>query len=640
VKRSAVLLGFALAAGCAAPPAPRVVVPAAPPVPSPAAAPTPAPTPVPTPAPRLAPLPSPSLNVSLAVDRASAAFPAGDWVLASGERVERRRGPLVFVPSNGGLRVTDDGAASDWPSPVEVAPTNGALVVWADATYRGRLAVRATARGTLHVINRVGLEDYLKGVVPAEMGPRLYDEVEALKAQAVAARSYAAKHRGQFASEGYDLCATPRCQVYSGASAESPLSTRAVEETAGEVLLWKGAVADALFTSTCGGRTENAPDVMAGYGSVDAPYLASVPCFGETPQVIDGAPGKKGTVTLLGARGRALAASFGGGEGPGISQKAREAVRQRLGLAAKGASRPHALSVPAVYTEIAAAAGFDTALLSEESERAGLPEKWSEKAKASFAALQRFQLGGGSALPVDRALKPEEAAGIYAVLLSRLGDFEDVDGRITRLDETGIEVKSAKGRSSYSLSKESLVLFEGGNEALSQVVKHTFFIGDRVRVFVRDGAALGVVFPPAPSAGAYDRESAWEHWTRRFTAAELGAKIRERDGTRTAADPTGVAVTARGASGRARTVAVATPKGTLTLTGLEIRFALGLPENLFNVVAGKDADGGRVFTFYGRGWGHGVGLCQTGAFGMALAGRTYREILSHYYPGATIGPAP
>ncbi len=637
VKRVSILLGLALAAGCSTPPAPRLVVPA----PAPSPTPTAVPTPTPTPAPRLMPLPSPALNVSLAVDRPSAAFPAGDWVLASGERVERRRGPLLFVPADGGLRVTDDGAASDWPSPVEIAPSNGALVAWADATYRGRLAVRSTTRGTLHVINRVGLEDYLKGVVPAEMGPRIYDEVEALKAQAVAARSYAARHRGQFASEGYDLCASPRCQVYSGASAESPLSTRAVEETAGEVLLWKGAVADTLFTSTCGGRTENAADVMAGYASVDAPYLASVPCFGEAPQSIESsAPAKKGTVTLLGARGRALAVSFGGGEGTGISQKARDAVRRRLGLAAFGASRPHPLSVPAAYLEIASAAGFDTAVLSEESEREGLPERWSEKAKASFAAIQRFQIGGSSALPTDRALKPEEAAGIYAVLLSRLGDFEDVEGRLVARDEAAITVKSAKGRSSYSLSKESSVFFSGGNEALTQQARHSFFVGDRVRVFVRDGKALGVVFPPAPSAGTYDRESAWEHWTRRFTAAELGAKLRERDGTRTAADPTGVAVTARGASGRARTVAVATPKGALTLTGLEIRFALGLPENLFNVVAGTDADGGRVFTFYGRGWGHGVGLCQTGAFGMALAGRTYREILAHYYSGTEIGPAP
>lgn len=639
MKRFPVLLVVSLAAGCAAPPAPR----AAPPAATAAAAPTstPAPTPAPTAVPRLPPLPSPSVDVGLAVDRASAAFPAGDWVLASGRRSERRRGPLLLVPANGSLRVTDDGAVTEWPSPVEIAPAGGGLVGWSDATYRGRLAVRATARGTVHVVNRVGLEDYLKGVVPAEMGPRVYDEVEALKAQAVAARSYAVKHRGQFAAEGYDLCATPRCQVYAGVSAESPLSTRAVEETAGMVLLWNGAVADALFTSTCGGRTENAPDVFPGYANADAPYLASVSCFGETPISIgSSAPVKKGTTTLLAARGRALAASLGGGEGPKSSQKARDAVRQRLGLAAFGAARPHPLSVPAVYLEIASAAGFDTAVLSEESERAELPSNWSEKAKAAFAALQRFQLGGGTALPTDRALRPEEAAGIYAVLLSRMGDFEDVDGRLLTMDEAvGISVKSAKGRASYSLSRESPVLFEGGNEALKQVASHGFFPGDKVRVFVREGKALGIVFPPAPAAGAYDRESAWEHWTRRFTAAELGAKLREREGTRTAADPTGVAVTARGASGRARTVAVATPKGALTLTGLEIRFALGLPESLFNVVAGTE-DGGRVFTFYGRGWGHGVGLCQTGAFGMALAGRTHREILAHYYPGTEVGPAP
>lgn len=606
------------------------------PVPSP----TPTPAALPTPAPRLAPLPSPALDVSLAVDRASAAFPAGDWILGAGKRVERHRGPLLFVPAGGGLAVTDDGAASVWPSPVEIAPASGSLVPWADATYRGRLALRATSRGTLHVINRVGLEDYLKGVVPAEMGPRLYDEVEALKAQAVAARSYAVKHRGQFASEGYDLCATPRCQVYAGASAESPLSTRAVEETAGEVLLWKGAVADALFTSTCGGRTENAADVMPGYAGVDAPYLASVPCFGETSQTLESdAPVKKSPLTLLGARGRALAASLGGGEGPKIAQRAREAVRQRLGVAASGTAKPHPLSVPAVYTEIATAAGFDTGVLSEQSEREGLPARWSEKARASFATIQRFQLGGGSALPVNRALKPEEAAGIYAVLLSRLGDFEDVEGRLVGRDETGITVKSAKGRVPYSRS-EGTVLFEGGNEALTPVASHSFFPGDHVRVFARDGKAWGIVFPPAPAAGTYDRESVWEHWTRRFTAAELGAKLRERDGTCGAADPMGVAVTARGASGRARTVAIATANGTLTLSGLEIRFALGLPENLFNVVAGMDGDGDRVFTFYGRGWGHGVGLCQTGAFGMALAGRTYREILAHYYPGTEVGPAP
>jgi stage II sporulation protein D len=85
-------------------------------------------------------------------------------------------------------------------------------------------------------------------------------------------------------------------------------------------------------------------------------------------------------------------------------------------------------------------------------------------------------------------------------------------------------------------------------------------------------------------------------------------------------------------------VKVTTDAGAVTLTGLEVRFALAIPESLFTVTAGKD-EKGPVLTFYGRGWGHGVGLCQNGAFGQALAGRTYREILSHYYPGTTVEQA-
>ena len=205
-----------------------------------------------------------------------------------------------------------------------------------------------------------------------------------------------------------------------------------------------------------------------------------------------------------------------------------------------------------------------------------------------------------------------------------MGDFEDVEGRITKSDDAGIEVKSAKGRSSYPLSKESSVLFEGGNESLSQVASHRFFPGDRVRVFVRDGKALGVVFPPAPAAGAYDRDSAWEHWTRRFTSKELGAKLRERDGTRNAADPTGVAVTSRGASSRARTVVVSTPRGTLTLKGLEIRFALSLPENSVQRRRAGTGRRARLHALRPR-LGHGVGLRQTGVRNGARAGRTARS---------------
>ena len=98
-------------------------------------------------------------------------------------------------------------------------------------------------------------------------------------------------------------------------------------------------------------------------------------------------------------------------------------------------------------------------------------------------------------------------------------------------------------------------------------------------------------------------------------------------------------VLARGASGRASKVRVTTDREAFELSGLEVRFALSLPETLFTLVSGQD-EKGPVHTFFGRGWGHGVGLCQTGTFGMALAGRTHAEILAAYYPGTTLGAWP
>ncbi len=616
-------------------PAPRAAVP--PPVPTPPPEPTRTPTPTPAPVPPFPEVTPPALDVAIGTDRTSAAFPLGDWLLRGGGRTELRRGALLVRPAAGAVDVEVDGRGEEWPSPLALARADGSPVPYGDSSYRGVLLLRLTPRATLHVVNRLGVEDYLKGVVPAEMGPRVYDEPEALKAQAVAARTYALKHRGDVANEGYDLCATPRCQVYGGVAAEQPLSSRAVDETAGEVLVFDGALADAVFTSTCGGRTENGADVFTTAAS-PRPYLVSVACWGETPVPVRGRPVAKGsarTTTLLGARGRALLASLGKEPTAAGAAAARNAVRERLGLPPR--SGPHSLWPASAYLEIAEAAGFgDASLLTEEVERAEAPAAWSPRARAAFALLSRFQLAGGAALPTARALRPEEVAGLWAALLGRLGDFEEIDGRLAAASGEEIVVKGPKGRATYPLASPSLLA--GSAEALTPVATLSVYPGDRIRVFVRGGAAVGLVHAPAPAAGTYERESAWIHWTRRFTGAELASKLRERDPSRKIALVRKVEVLARGASGRAIQVRLATDAGPVILTGLEIRFALGLPENLFTLVSGKDRGGTPVFTFYGRGWGHGVGLCQNGAFGMALAGKTYREILARYYPGTTLVP--
>ena len=149
-------------------------------------------------------------------------------------------------------------------------------VRWEGRRYRGRLVVHLNDRGRLNLVNELPIEQYLRGVVPRELGPGVYPELEALKAQAVAARSYTLRNLGEFADEGYDLCGTPRCQVYGGMDDEHPLSDRAVRETAGEILLYGGQPIDALYSATCGGHTENVEVI---FPLKRAPYLRGVPCI-------------------------------------------------------------------------------------------------------------------------------------------------------------------------------------------------------------------------------------------------------------------------------------------------------------------------------------------------------------------------
>ena len=590
---------------------------------------------------------------------ASVAEAGGRWGVRLGEaggraalqpllsRVRRDAVPeafLVGLATTGApvrtLLVEGPDGVREVPSPLELQAADGSLLPVNDSRYRGNVLLVATSRGTLHVVNRVGLEEYLLGVVPLEMGPRVYDELEALKAQAVAARTYAVKRRGDFSAEGYDLCATARCQVYGGATAEQPLSSQAVKATAGQVLLFAGLPADTLFTSTCGGRTEDASNVSPSYSPAAFPYLRSVPCSGEerlSLSTTTRAPARPGALGTLALRGRALLHAAGRqGTSWADLKAARALLTTRLGLPA--GAPPKALAAEAVYANLAGLLR-DDALLTEKFERASAPAAWSDEARGVHAALVRFQVGGPTPLPTERPFSAEEAAGLWASLLLRTGGLEEVEGRLVAAPAGKLVTKSAKGREETTLPPDAL-LFRGGGEAWTQSDALDPAPGDRVRLFVRDGAVLVVAAVVPAADGLYERESTWIHWVRRFTGAELMGKLLERDPSRRGAVVKRVDVLARGVSGRAARVRVTTDREAFDLAGLEVRFALGLPETLFTLVTGRDETGAPVHTFFGRGWGHGVGLCQTGTFGMALAGKTHAEILAAYYPGTVLGTWP
>ena len=129
-----------------------------------------------------------------------------------------------------------------------------------DRKYPGILEIRVDHEGKLSAINEVQIDQYLKGVVPSEM-PAAYP-MDALKAQAVAARSDAlSKIFAKHVNDPFHLCATVHCQVYSGITDYNERTSKAVEATAGEVLTFEGKVCDAVYSSVCGGHTENKENV-------------------------------------------------------------------------------------------------------------------------------------------------------------------------------------------------------------------------------------------------------------------------------------------------------------------------------------------------------------------------------------------
>lgn len=137
-------------------------------------------------------------------------------------------------------------------------------------SYRGTIEINVLTSG-LTAVNKISLEQYLYGVMPKEM-PDTWP-VDALKAQAVAARTFALYSLHKHEAEGFDLCASTHCQVYGGKTVESANATAAVDSTRGETLLYKGKPIYASFHTTSGGMTENSEDVWGSY----LPYLRAVP---------------------------------------------------------------------------------------------------------------------------------------------------------------------------------------------------------------------------------------------------------------------------------------------------------------------------------------------------------------------------
>ncbi len=553
----------------------------------------------------------------------------------------------------------------DARAPVTFASSDeqSAPVRFNEKPYRGRIEVFTNLNGALTVVNVIGLEDYVRGVVPNELSPGGWPAIEALKAQAVAARTYAVSHRGQFNAAGYDLLPTTRSQVYGGMATEQALSTRAVNETRGIIAMYNGEPINALYTSTCGGRTEDAEQI---FGGASVPYLRGRECT-ETAQQAHAsfAPFTLQTTRepatlrsaehLQSAREAALLAVNGLRLNARVTDEwlaanvSMDEARTLLEVVARLAHHTSPVITndstrpPAFASALALALDGESRadVLLDSADVAYLlafrdADEIPAPNRADVAGMLR---DGHLTLLPDVTLRPRQpltrARALHAVAhaLEARGLFS-LQKTTARPSANGTLItRPTKGADRALALSADAYLFRAFGETLYPV-RAVSLIGGEPISFHTDvrGAVDYLEVRPAPNGAASDRFSPFANWATTLSTAEVSHRL-VRDIGRIGA-LTDLHVAARGSSRRALDLEVSGTTGTAHVRGGRIRSALGLREQLF-VVERRYDESGRLlgFTFTGRGWGHGVGLCQVGAYGLARAGWSYDRILKHYYTG-------
>jgi stage II sporulation protein D len=545
-------------------------------------------------------------------------------------------------------------------APVTFASTDekNAPVRFNDKPYRGRIEVFANRRGSLTVVNVIGLEDYVRGVVPNELS---FPALEALKAQAVAARTYALKNRGQFAPEGFDLLPTTRSQVYRGLSSETPLTTRAVDETRGIVATYNGEPINALYTSTCGGRTEDAENIF----NEAVPYLRGRECAAEirapfAPFMIKSSRDLleiKDERDLVFVRDVALL-TVNGLRLPLAKitsswladelheDEAIEWLAATARLARNASYRPPASEanmpgpfssglVLAVYGETRA----DTLLNSADADyllsfRDGADVPARNRADVAMLIRQ-----GALNLYPDATLRPKEritrgrALHAIAHLLDERSVLGLQKGNTRPTTNGALMLRVNRSKEQPIVVSSEAFLFRQFGENLYQM-KSVALVGDEpVNFHVSTRGEVDYLeVKPANDGAAADRFSPFSNWTTELSLGQVQARLARS--VRGIGAITDIRVARRGTSRRVIDLEVIGTNGIGHVRGGRIRSVLGLREQLFvidRVYSGND----RVssFMFIGRGWGHGVGMCQYGAYGLAKQGLNVEQILKTYYTG-------
>ncbi len=518
--------------------------------------------------------------------------------------------------------------------------------------YRGIFVLKSTRKG-MYLINVLNIEDYLKGVVPSELSPYTFSELEAHKAQAVAARTYAMGRLGMNKDLGFDFGDTPKTQFYQGMSAEHSLSNKAVDLTKGEVARYRGRLIDALYTSTCGGMTENIENI---FGGPSLSYLQSTECVYE-----------KQNEFLLKSRKMMRPIQINGGD---ISPDIAGLISLKV---ISSETNPAYYQQDASFDEAVSWINNVRAFLGKKNENFS-PEdtslnfvtlahliidafKWHNRVENLLLESERdhimkdyngvegeaknylaYLIQEGIFLSPEAMGDPDEilTRGELAFYLAKVvQNYRHIshEGIFKMLNKDRIELEGEEEKKQFVLSPDLFLLRNnGGNYTFAS---HAYLLtGDKVRIIENDGQIqlLEVIYPP--HTNILDRSSSFHRWKVRVSREALEKRVNRYYPIGKLID---IIPQRRGASKRAVKILITGTETTAIVRGLRIRRVLNLKETLFVIDREYDGEGNIThFIFCGRGLGHGVGLCQVGAFGMAQAGAMYKEILKKYYKGIKI----
>ncbi|MBK7292433.1 MAG: SpoIID/LytB domain-containing protein [Holophagaceae bacterium] len=551
------------------------------------------------------------------------------WVASEARPSQPRKGRALYA-------ITDRYERRSLPlAGVWLKPVGELTALQGKGRYRGKVEIFPNAQGRLTVVNTVDLETYLRGVVPKEMGTWEFPSLEALKAQAVAARTYAVANRGKRAADGFDMGDTVADQVYGGRDGEQALTDRAIAETEGLFATYGGKPIQALFMANCGGHTTDVAHVFGG----DAPYLRAVSCYPTRPLTLPYASGvavtpeaqqpwlswellRLASVALpsewLSGERLAKAATFEDLTGP------VRILQQRLALEARPVAREGHLVLA-----LARAFGFQRIVEGQERPQDAayfLPEALPED-RLLAAFLTRRGVVPASIWNGSDPITLRQALQVLGRLWQELEPFTPGEGSLL-LDR---QVRRKRGGPEpLPLAPDLLLAEEGPDGSLRLVAKSDIQVGDRLKwIPGEEGPAQVLVRRLDPDGAAWDRYNPTAHWRVEYTEAELLATVRKRVNVPGIRDLRAD----YNDQGRVLDLTLVDTKGAPhRVRGMHIRGLLGLKDNVFRwLTVGQGAK--RRWIFYGRGWGHGLGMCQTGAYGMALEGAGFQEILQHYYAG-------